>query len=349
MKKTRNLFVLKGLPEDVAKVIAELNFKGTTTIHSEISVDSAIAIFSNNKSIICSSEINKIEELHPHPIYIEVTHTSEYIDAADHIDLNLGNTINQFEQIALRYNCDIGDHKSNSSGINGAPTAKDCAYCRLLNNESKLQERIVYRSKHFFVVPTLGEFIKGYMLIIPIDHVMSMAELTNSAREEFVEVLEDVEYILNLTYSANNFLVWENGTGNSGIGKAKDSIVHAHTHIAPSNLNINAIKNTSAFHFTKISLDELQKYNKNSYLLIRGEDSNTWWINNNKMLYIPRQYIRQLLAEEWKIPGNETWNWRTYPFKKLMLETSTDILTALKANWDKLPKRIQANTEPYIN
>ena len=81
--------------------------------------------------------------------------------------------------------------------------------------------RIVYQSDNFFVIPTLGQFINGYLLIIPISHIMSNAELDSSLREEFLTVLDDITYILELTYHTSNFLVWENGTGNSGIGKVK--------------------------------------------------------------------------------------------------------------------------------
>ena len=346
MQKTRNMFILKGTPEDVATVMAELDFKGTITVHSSISLESALSIFSNNKSIICS-ETEGIEKFHPSPIFIDVTHTSTYT-ISDNINIEFGNIVHQFETIASRYECDIGDHKTNSSGLNGQPSTKDCAYCKLLKHQDKYTGRIVYHSANFFVVPTLGQFVKGYLLVIPINHVMSMAELNELNRNELVEVIEDVEYILNLTYSANNLLVWENGTGNTGIGKAKDSIVHSHLHIAPSNLTIDNIRNTSGFHFTPIGLDELSKYHRNSYLLIRGNNVNTWWINNNKQLYIPRQYIRQLLAEEHHISGT-AWNWRTYPFTELMQETFLDISTALKSNWNTLPERIKTNTENFIN
>lgn len=78
---------------------------------------------------------------------------------------------------------------------------------------------------------------------------MSNAELINYKSKEFLTVLEDISCILKMTYNVSNVLVWENGTGNSGIGKAKNSIVHAHTHIAPSNLNATTIETISDFPF----------------------------------------------------------------------------------------------------
>ena len=101
------------------------------------------------------------------------------------------------------------DHKSNSSGLLERPTIKDCAYC----NEIPKERRVFYKNDNFYVFPTYGEFIKGYLLIVPKEHVMSNAELSTEKRQEFLTVLEDISYILTLTYGAKDFLVWENGTG----------------------------------------------------------------------------------------------------------------------------------------
>ena len=348
MRKTRNLFILLGTAQNVAQVIHKLQFKGTTIMEDSISNSCIHEVYKNNKSIICTSEHAGFEKFHESPIYIEVVNNSKPI-FQNYIDISKGDIIGQFQNIAIRHNCDIGDHKTNSSGLNGAPTSKDCAYCKILKNMESIPERRVYQSNNFFVIPTLGEFIKGYLLIVPINHIMSMAELNNSSIKEFKEVMQDIEYILNLTYSTTKFLVWENGTGNLGIGKAKDSIVHAHTHIAPSNLTINQIKNMSRFNFTKISLDNLNEYSNDSYLLIRDDNTQDWWINNNSKLYIPRQYIRQLLASEYNIQEEDAWNWRTHPFRELMEQTVNDIIYAVKSNWKKIPSRIKQNTENCID
>ena len=130
------------------------------------------------------------------------------------------------------------------------------------------------------------------------DVVSKRYELTKEELYEFKEVLEDTEFLLKISYGRPNILIWENGTGNGGIGKAKDSVVHAHVHLAPSTLTSETIKIKSGFQFECITLDDISNYSNHSYLLIREENPNKWIINNSKELYIPRQYVRQLLAEE---------------------------------------------------
>lgn len=348
MKKTRNLFILMGSAEVLPIVMNEIQFKGITVVNNSLSAEATTEIFNNNKSIVCTNEIVGLDSSYNSPIYIEVINSTPP-SLKDVIDLGIGNIAWQFELIANHYNCDIGDHKSNSSGLNGCPTAKDCCYCRILAKEETMNRGILYESENFFVMNTLGEFIKGYLLIIPKAHIMSMAELDSAVQSEFINVLDDVSYILKLTYHVDNLLVWENGTGNSGLGKAKDSIVHSHIHIAPSNLNVKKIQKISKFPMKEITLSDFPEYNKHSYLLIRGNNNNSWFINNNPDLYIPRQYIRQILAEEHLgVSNDEIWNWRTHPFYDLMEETDKDILNALKSNWNILPNRIKSNTEHLL-
>ena len=340
MKKTRNMIILVGASSLINEVLPELQFKGSVIVKDPINYDSVTTIFNNNKSIICSSEIAEFERYHENPIYIEISDGPSFV-YQNHINVNSGNITKQFQDIVDKHNLDIGDHKSNSSGLNGVPTVSDCSYCKEFKHEVvDIPHAILYKSKHFYVLATLGEFITGYLLIIPERHVMSMAELTAEERSEFIDVLADTKFILNLAYGYDNFLVWENGSGNSGKGKAKDSVVHSHVHIAPSNLTPEKITKLSGISLDKICYTDLPNYNLHSYLLVGGKNYNEWFINNNPDVYIPRQFIRQILAEEHGITG-EKWNWRVYPFLDLMKQMEDDFYAAVKNNWEKLPERIK--------
>lgn len=343
MKKTRNLFVLTGCKQDVQVALEQIQFKGVTVLTGDNVTHEAIAeVFANNKSVVCNYCVPCCEP----KILVPVINDINSVFRRDCINIAIGNIAGQFQSIADKLNCDIGDHKSNSSGSTDAPTAKDCAYCLYLQHKSMLPERTIYSSEHFFVMTTLGEFILGYWLIIPHAHVMSNAELDYPTQKELLDVIEDMCYLLDLTYGNSNYLIWENGTGNSGRGKAKDSVVHAHTHLAPSTLTAEKIEELSGFNFEKITTEELSKYNLHSYLLVKDE-ANTWRISNNPAVYIPRQYVRQLVADEYGIPG-EQWNWREYPFEDKMMKSFYDMAEAIRKNWDNLPDRIKERTREYV-
>lgn len=346
MKKTRNLFILTGSDKDTSLVLNDLRFKGMLAYPYGVKITDTFVqnAFKNNKSVACSKNdyMGKLDTV----IRINIaTHISFAVDKNQPtIWVDDGNIAIQFANLANALDCDIGDHKSNSSGLSGTPTVKDCAYCRYLAGFPADNERTVYESENFFVLPTVGQFITGYLLVIPHEHVMSNAELDSQRLEEFKAVLQDVEYLLKLTYNASNVLVWENGSGNGGIGKAKDSIVHSHVHICPSQYTSDKIMEVSGFPFETITLDNLKNYKEYSYLLVRSPDHNVWKINNNPNLYIPRQYVRQLVAEEYGLSG-ESWNWRTHHFSEKMYQTVEDIKAALQQNWNVLPERIKNNTK----
>lgn len=352
MRKTRYVFCLDGTEQEVSMVLKCLQFKGLVAnpYGTTIGPKQLQTIFEQNKSLVCAQKDFTVT---PAPaktfqIHITSTHTQNAIPA---ICLDGTTPIeSQFASIASSFNCDIGDHKSNSSGLNGTPTPKDCAYCRYLQGRKSKNERTVYQSSNFFVIPTIGQFKTLYLLIIPFKHDTSFAELTPSSPllEEFQTVVEDLEYILQLVNPNNSsILVWENGSGKGGKGKAKDSVVHAHVHVAPSDLTSEDIEDLSGFSFTQINLSDLPKYKDESYLLVRTPDPNTWLINNDTSLYIPRQLVRQYLAEEIGI-SDDSWNWRTHPFREKMHETVVDIFWALAYNWNNLPNRIKMRTVEFL-
>ena len=349
MKRTRNLFLLRGTKEAVSLVAQGVQYKALVSYCTKpITLSDVMEVFNNNKNILCT---NVPSEFRSDVIEIQILPDDRIPSHSDCIYINQGNFANQFQLIADKYNCDIGDHVSNSSGLSGIPSIEDCPYCQYLRYDSNVihsDQLMIYKSKHFFVIPTLGQFIHGYLLIIPFEHVMSISELSSSTRQEFLTVLEDVQTLLSLTYYPNRILIWENGTGNTGRGKAKDSIVHAHVHVAPSTLTAKIVKEISGFPFEETSIEELSSYGEHSYLLIKGNIEQSWKIISNPSLYIPRQYIRQMLAQEYLIPG-EVWNWRKYPFDEVMRKTAFEIFCSLKSNWKNLPNRLKKNIQVLMS
>lgn len=348
MKRRRVLFFLNGSrPPDIAIVLKSLDFKGLVTIPygTEITPEIIKQAFENNKSLVCyEGDYPQLKQSIGIHIYVVSGNYQTFKTEIPTIFIQNGKIEKQFEKITEDFEVDIGDHRSNSSGIKGAQSIKECAYCNYLKGNPADNGRTVYESSNFIVLPTIGQFIEGYLLIIPKRHVMSVAELTKEELYEFKEVLEDTEFLLKISYGRPNILIWENGTGNGGIGKAKDSVVHAHVHLAPSTLTSETIKIKSGFQFECITLDDISKYSNHSYLLIREENPNNWIINNSKDLYIPRQYIRQLLAEENDIPG-ELWNWRKYPCRENLHKTIKQISYSVNRHWINFPKRLQERTK----
>ena len=354
MKKTRNLFILTGDDELVLQAINQINFKGIVSFTLDyIEPEIVQEVFDCNKSVICS-EVALDSSLSDTAIKIAVVESAyNLVPETNAINISKGNVAQQFSAIASYHHCDIGDLKSYTSASSEPFKRSDCPYCRYIDDGYMDKDinlhRTLYRSENFFVMPTIGEFVKGYLLIIPFDHVMSNGELSLEKRKEFLQVLDDVSYMLKLTYGESNLLVWENGSGNNGASKAKTSIVHSHTHVVASSLTADTIEDFAGFPLKPISYDDLDLYQKNSYLLIRDVNTDIWRINDNPNLYIPRQYVRQLLLyKDYITLSDGIWDWRAYPFIDKIKKTCNDIQSALLAHWDELPERIRNNTKDFI-
>ena len=127
------------------------------------------------------------------------------------------------------------------------------------------------------------------------DHITSFALLSEEKRDEFLQVLNDIKLILQGIYKKKVF-AFECSSGKTGAGKHKTSIVHAHFHLAPTEMPVLREVQKSGLHPSLISKHEWGKYGENPYMLYIDQDDN-WFIADDPNDYYPRQHPRQVLAE----------------------------------------------------
>ena len=344
MKATRRVFSIKGNEAVVREVLNGLiGFKAVTVLYDAVTLDVMSEVFNNNKSVVCSAENITYTPMNNAVVEVFATSSDTMIFGVKNIINVNGNIVRKFMEIADEHEIDIGDHVSNAS--TKSPLKSDCLFCKLLKGKPVHEQASLYESENFLVIPGSGAFLDGYLMILPKSHVMSCSELNFEQKQEMLEVIEDVKFILKGIYG-KDILVWENGSGLNGKGKPKTSIVHAHIHACPSMLNVLETTNATGIPIFPITSEELPKYKENSYLLIMNYDGN-WYISADPKLYIPRQYVRQLIALEHNIVG-EFWNWRVYPFWNNVEKTGNDVLSFIKNNYDNLTPRIKKATEKFI-
>ena len=179
MYATRNLFALTGTATSINDVLGELRFKGLKVLPpgEELTESVINEAFGQNRSLAFS--MHDYAQSRYIPCEAFVIDVCEYESQESHelaIFTSKSNVAQQFKDITIKLGLDIGDNKSNSSGLTGEPTRNDCAYCRYLAGYPGENERTVYRSPNFFVLPTLGEVCTGYLLIIPNEHVINRSE-----------------------------------------------------------------------------------------------------------------------------------------------------------------------------
>lgn len=340
MKKTRCLFILIGEQQKVMKVMEVLShYEAITTLH-ESSVEEIERVHGYNKNAVIYSSIKMEPNIRKGVIQLEVGD-----DTGEENLINPENDIQkQFELIAEHHDVDIGDYITESRCKQ--PQKDNCFLCKIQDKDPSrsIMDTIIYESKHFYVVPAKGAIVKGYLMIVPKEHVWSMAQLNQARREELLEVIEDIKKILKNIFH-QEILIFEHGSGEEGKCKHEKSIVHAHIHILPSNMIVSETQKKSVS-LKKIEKSMLSIYQHEPYLLyVNNEDQ--WYISSDPEVYISRQYFRQLLAEYEGISG-ELWNWRNYSFMEYIDDTVRSIEKYLRSKFCYLPYRIQSNTLDFL-
>jgi len=164
---------------------------------------------------------------------------------------------------------------------------------------------VLFRSNNFAVIPSLGQIVESYLLVLPIKHFKAVGDLPGHYLDEFVAVCQCVGKVLKDQYGP--YFLFEHGTRSEGAGGC--GIYHAHLHAVPLAQvpdPVDALKSR----FPYVELTRINEISKQS----AGLPSYLFYQDSNARLYLfdtgplPSQYMRKVLADAL---GKEDWDWRT--------------------------------------
>ncbi len=192
-----------------------------------------------------------------------------------------------------------------------------CAFCTKLNRKedkgdiedlTSLTNRVVYETENFVVIPSLGQIVEGYLLVMPKGHYLSIGEVPPENYLELEAVQKRVRKVLTENYGAPVF--FEHGAV-SPSKRGGCCVDHAHLHALPVQIELIEIV-AKHFHFTKIDGFHPLKssFNRGEPYLFVEENSGERFLFQIPDV-IPSQYLRQIVARELGKP--ERWDWRSYP------------------------------------
>jgi len=344
MNLTKKMIILVGNPERLMEALKIIcGFKACTLVKN---VDDEIVknVYKHNKNVVHATRIyDDLSELEKYdPVTVKVTKKPT---SFERMELCINTIMEDFPALMDKLGIDVGDHIiHDSSGVKSNKC--DCMICRIVEGNPIRKERVLYESENFFVVPGLGAFYDGYVMVCPKRHIMSFAECSEEEFEEFLQVMDDVKYILKHVYKKDIF-VFECGSGRNGGGKHATSIVHAHIHFAPTDMPVLKCVQASGIYPALICPNDLTvRYGEYPYMLYIDQRDN-WYISSNPNSYYPRQHPRQVLADYMGLEKGK-YNWRVYAHEEKMEIIANEIQEFLKNNFDKLPWWIRANTEKFL-
>lgn len=341
MNKTQELIILVGNESLVRNAIEIIRGFKAVTVVNQLTKGIIENVFKHNKSVVFAQPVYDIQLAKYNPVVINISREGTDLNL---MRLGLDNIIKDFPMLLDIHNIDVGDHNSQDSTSSKA-VHKKCLLCKIAKGEQEHPEHILYESNNFYVVPGLGAFFDGYVMIVPKRHVMSFAELNEAEYEEFLRVLNDMKFILESVYRKKIF-VFECGSGKGGGGKHETSIVHAHFHLAPTDMPVLDCIHKSGLHPALINSRDLCNYGNYPYMLYIDQEDN-WYISSDPDTYFPRQHPRQVLADYMNLEKGE-YNWRTNPLREKMDIIAEEIYTFLRDNFETLPVWVKEAVKKFI-
>lgn len=337
MKKTQRLIVVIGEPSLITQCIETINGFHACRIIKSLSQEILNNVYYYNKNAVYFAKNYNFAWSNYNPIIIRL---SKYGTNIEHSMLGVNDVVTDFPKLLENYNIDAGDHSSHdSSNVSHTHSTQNCLLCKIRDRKSEEPEHIVYETQSFYVVPGTGAFFEGYLMIVPKKHVMSFALLSKDELNEFYSLLDDLRSILEGIYGKKIF-AFECGSGRTGAGKHETSIVHAHFHLAPTEMPVLQEVQKSGLHPALIDKMDLDEYGEYPYMLYVDQDDN-WFIASDPHDYYPRQHPRQILAN-W-MGCYDIYNWRIYPFRERMDTIASEFRNFCKDNYLLFPEWVRSS------
>ena len=171
---------------------------------------------------------------------------------------------------------------------------------------------IIYESPNFYVVPELGALKQGFLMIVPKEHILSVAQFPEELMPEYYEVCKDVEEILLKAFKGKSVAFMEHGSGPSGKTSHKKSIVHAHTHVVVD----FELKEKYQRMVQMKKCENISDASDVHYFSYQQSTDGQLMIAMNPEVYVQRQFPRQVMAEEIGLAPDQ-YNWRWYEFDEI--------------------------------
>lgn len=180
--------------------------------------------------------------------------------------------------------------------------------------------KILFESKNFIVVPSLGALVEGWLLIVPKQEYLSFQYLDSiSLLEELEEFSQQIAQIMTKEYGY--VTMFEHGAlqSESTVGCGVD---YAHLHLVP--INFDLILGLETFLGTRYDwnivsgiTDALKKKKeKSEYLFYKDYKGNSYIVNDKK---IPSQLFRKVIAQYTN--QKEKYDWKEYHQEENILKT----------------------------
>lgn len=181
--------------------------------------------------------------------------------------------------------------------------------------------RIIFENEHWVVMPPLGSFVVGGLLVLTKEHYQSCAVCPKDVLVSLERILSRIQVVLKEVYN-KDALLFEHGPSSCGT-KGACCVDHAHINIFPVDFDIwSQLPDFPTKIAIKHSTDILQLSGQEYIWLFDSQYNYAYPVSG-----VPSQYIRSLITKNYGFP--ERWNWQDY----LGLDEIQKTMSDLKGKW----------------
>ena len=199
----------------------------------------------------------------------------------------------------------------------------DCGFCAEFARPNG-GERIIIHDGDWVLLPTIGCFVVGYCLLMPIDHLQAAADLPAAALHALEPRIEWLRRHIASEFDAT--IVAEHGPGACDLGAS--CCTHAHLHLIPIgavDAVTDAYQQTGGAPDTLDGLAGLRGLAGSPYLYLSPRPGvHLAW----PAAGFPRQFVRRVCADVLGI--TDRYDWRDHPFEATMHATLTRLRATLQ-------------------
>ncbi len=179
----------------------------------------------------------------------------------------------------------------------------------------QLSSRIVYEDEDFVIVPPLGQFMPGGLLLLSRDHIPSFAFLPGTKFDKLENLLDVVRQVLVERWGVAP-LVFEHGPA-ADRTKGHCCVDHAHFNIFPAPVHLHPHL-SSRMNLPVRGLNQLGRLTRAEfgYLFVQENDGTRRAYDGQ---YAPTQLVRRIITSQ--LGMADRWHWRDFPGCAELIQT----------------------------
>ena len=184
--------------------------------------------------------------------------------------------------------------------------------CPLCKRKNTFYNKVIEETNNFLIMPALGSLVRGYILVVPKKHCLTMQNFNDDMQKEYEKLLEKYRELFKKIYGIYP-IIFEHGSPDVDGVHAK-SIIHAHSHI------VNYQFKDEELLINKLHLEKFNGYQDRNYIYYRNHKNQEYISYDFEPI---SQLFRKLIAIDMGIP--DQYDWHLYPFEDNIKMTIDDL------------------------